>query len=258
MILKPRLFRKPRKGHWASKGLLGFWLENEADGDITNDLSGNYHLGTLQAGMSWVAGRFGPVTYSDGGVTGYIDTGWQWNLGTGAYTLSCWYKGTEATDFAGLVGAAISGNTGCILGIKDNDAFVWLNNDNHAGSVVMNDDVWHFIAFTRNGTVGKIYVDGIRDTGDKVVDAASVNAAQNVWINGWGDTGFNSQGSVDLPMIFDRELTASEIALLYREPFCMFEQEPIEIWTASFGAGAPPVGNAAIMTTNTGFWGPTF
>lgn len=33
---------------------------------------------------------------------------------------------------------------------------------------------------------------------------------------------------------------------------------PSKIWTPSGEAAVPPVGNAGIMTTNAGFWGPTF
>ena len=62
MILKPRPFRKPVKGHWATKGLVCFPLMNEGSGDKVFDLSGNGNTGTLGAGTTWVSGKFGPVT----------------------------------------------------------------------------------------------------------------------------------------------------------------------------------------------------
>jgi len=56
-------------------------------------------------------------------------------------------------------------------------------------------------------------------------------------------------------LIYNRILSASEIAQLYREPFCMFDRDPIELWTGAMGGGVPPVGNAGIMTCNAGYWG---
>ena len=41
------------------------------------------------------------------------------------------------------------------------------------------------------------------------------------------------RGQLDVPMIFNRALSAGEVALLYREPFCMFARTPIELWAAA-------------------------
>jgi hypothetical protein len=76
-------------------------------------------------------------------------------------------------------------------------------------------------------------------------------------VNSGGNTEFMA-GHVDVPTIYNRALSASEIIQLYREPVIMFERDPIELWVGSTSIEEPPVGAAGIMTTNTGFWGPTF
>ena len=212
----------------------------EGDGAIVNDLSGNGRNGTLAAGITWSQGQFGPVLSGSGGATGYVDTNWRWTFGTGAFTLSCWYKGTEATNYAGLVGAAITNSIGCAMLIYNGHIAVWLNNEMDEGSITINDDVWHHCAFTRNGTVGRLYVDGVQDGVNKVVLGSSVDVAQNVWIFGWGNSSYTTKGLIDLPMILDRDLPAQQIAYLYRNPFPWFiEDEVSHLYLPPTGISMP-------------------
>ena len=104
----------------------------------------------------------------------------------------------------------------------------------------------------------KIYIDGIqRDDNDftSLAFTAIENLGEDIKIGGTGaGVGGPFGGRIDHTLFYKRILSASEISLLYREPFCMFERDPIELWSAAT-LGAPPVGNLGIMTTNTGFWG---
>ena len=73
-----------------------------------------------------------------------------------------------------------------------------------------------------------------------VISENYVNSTDNLVIgaNAGGDNLREFEGLIDNVVYWNRALTASEIALLYREPFCMFEQDPIELWSAAT-LGAP-------------------
>jgi len=49
-------------------------------------------------------------------------------------------------------------------------------------------------------------------------------------------------GRVDHVILWNRVLSDSEIQRIYRNPFCMFERESIELWTAAIG-GVPAPSN---------------
>jgi len=101
-----------------------------------------------------------------------------------------------------------------------------------------------------------LYIDGILITTATATNGgAIISGDSGIFIS---SSGTPWTGQLDIPMIYNRAFTNSGISLLYREPFCMFEREPIELWAAAACSGAPPAGNAGIMTTNTGYWGPTF
>jgi len=55
------------------------------------------------------------------------------------------------------------------------------------------------------------------------------------------------QGLIDYEMIFNKALTAQQIAQLYIDPFPWFRQEPIDLWTAATSVGAVPPSSIAIL-----------
>ena len=259
MILKPRPFRKPNLGHPRARGFVGYWLMNEGSGNTVADLSGNGNTGTFVGNTSWVAGKFGSCLYFDGTgdgistatitfttniltIAGWVNiTGsaavqilWETsdNFNNADDTLICFFDGTANRLYAGIQSS--------ISGQKYRMEYI---------SLVENTG-WHHIAvFYDNSTITgdiKIYVDGDEQAttiATSTKESSGVFAAKSLYIGSRNNGGAGTvlTGSIDGVIIWDREIPASEIASLYRDPFQMFERPSIELWSAATLGGAPGV-----------------
>ena len=100
---------------------------------------------------------------------------------------------------------------------------------NFTGTKKVNDGVWHHVAATFSiGDGSKIYIDGLLDGID--ADTTAMNNVGSVIHIGrkFGSSSDFFTGLIDLPIIYNRALSASEIALLFAEPFIMFK-DPNEV-----------------------------
>ena len=122
MILKPRLFRKPNKGHRLSRGLVGYWLLNESSGNKVFDLSGNGNTGTLVANTHWVPGGFGPsaILAPEFDYIGFDSE----IVGAGDVTFWMWVYLTDKSDWPNLIN-----NSKFVIYISDTDGKVYLTSD---------------------------------------------------------------------------------------------------------------------------------
>lgn len=246
MILKPRLFRKPRKGHWATKGLVGLWLLNEGSGNTkVLDLSGNMNHGTI-SGALWSAGNHGYSLLFDGG-DDYIDCGNNSTLNpdsqmtiiasvilnnlndqyifakqdVGDPWASQYYLEFENAAnvhfYTSQVGVNITGGTGLAI------------------------DTLYQVACVLDGSNGYAYLNGILDGGPDAQAGAMSDCGDNLFLGNRNDGGHTEaiEGKLNYVMMWNRGLSASEIVLLYKKPFCMFERESIDLWVGATSVGAP-------------------
>ena len=272
MRLKPKLFRKPRKGHWATKGLVGLWLFNEGSGNKVFDLSGNGQTGTI-TGASWGSGQLGSILdFGTSGDTYYAQSAKNIGIsGSANRTLIVRFRTTDTTNAMYMAGwGTDAGSLQEFTILRDaNDATndvvrIAINGGNRLWDWPTSDFAngnWHTIAVVLNGTntsdiIG--YGEGVPLTISSTNDQ-TLNTLNNQFMVGAFPVGLKNPfaGGISYVIIYDRDLSASENALLHREPFCMFERDPIELWVGATSVGVP-VGAAGIMTTNTGYWGPTF
>ncbi|MFB0555963.1 MAG: LamG domain-containing protein [Phycisphaerae bacterium] len=88
-----------------------------------------------------------------------------------------------------------------------------------------NANQWYDLAVVFNGTGYQFYVDGLDDGYTTDSDQAEDNTGE-VCIGDHSDatTHLYFDGLFDCVMMWNRSLSASEIAQVYREPFCMFEE----------------------------------
>jgi hypothetical protein len=263
---KPPLGALPLSGHPLSQGLVGAWLMNEGAGSKVYDLSGYGNTGTFQGtAPSWKAGQYGSVV-SLPGTDEYINVPNSSSLDiTGSQiTLSLHFK-PKFTDAIAYEQLLIDKTTG------NNQAFrlMWLDSITSfrfrlfttSGTVNCDvlftgwdaDETYH-LAATYDGTTMSVYWDGVLK--QTAAQTGTITSSSDPVVLGWNSNGVTYViADYETASIYNRALTASEIAQLYLEPFCMFDYDPIELWV---GAGAPPAGGAGIMTTNTGFWGATY
>ena len=247
MILKSA--KGPNKlsvGHWATKGLASLWLFNEGSGNIAKDLSGNNNTGTLLGGdVTWVASKHGVGLNFPGTVGDYVSVADKAILNlTTKFTIIVGFKrnsvdvATNLYDAGG--GQALAEGWGLTIGADDQPNFFEPNVDNNFFDSTINDLLHHQIAVVKIGDAGTnvfFYIDGVPD-GDAAVGV--IGAATGVKFIGENRWFNHCNGIIEYVYFYNCDFSASEIALISQEPFCMFERDPIELWVGSIGAGAPP------------------
>jgi len=247
-ILKPVLGSQLNCGHpLAPRG--GLWLFNEGSGGQVLDLSENGNTGVFGGDTAWEAGKFGPRTVYDGDGD-YINCGLNssLNMGSGDFTLLCWVKTSSAT-VQHLLNKGFSKRYS--MRIYSSVAHIEIDDDVGVdvvknGAITVTDGIVHQIIATKDGNLLRLYIDGVEDgSGANVTGAASLDDVTYPFAIGVHSANFALQpllGSMELAMVWNRALSAFEVALLHREPFCMFGRDPIELWAAATQGGAPPAG----------------
>ena len=239
--MKPPLGSLPNYGHRLCPES-GLWLMNEGSGNTVQDLSGNGNTGTLQADTHFVPGKFGSALDFDG--TGdYVTIAlheppyksvvvWAYLVNdTAEQQIFSWTTGGGVVCRAGIGIDPVHGLGGVIY-----TGF----NANYEGRITAFVSGWHQIALTWDGldndTIA-VYLDG--------VPLPSVQ--QLLGLSGTNGTAIGSDpaggdpftGIVDHAYAYNRILSASEITLLYREPFCMVRTRRRRVIFDEI-AGVPP------------------
>jgi hypothetical protein len=218
---------------------------NEGTGDTVFDFRRKGNIATFGSGAArpvWQSGRSGSSIYFDGG--DYIHS-----QGLGALslplTITASVKRTAAGGWDPIVITHEVNNIyyGAFLIIR-NDNTVWLQfgdgtgnaspdrNTKH-GTSSLAANRWYTIAGVIRGQNDMdIYIDGVDDGGSYSGTAATMNTSSGLpalgrWIA--ADTDQYLTGNIEYVYIFNRALSACEIALLHRKPFCMFTR-PGRAW----------------------------
>ena len=268
--MKPPPSARLIRGHRLAQGLVGTWTMVANGGLQAFDLSGYGNTGVIDTGAIWVPGQFGSVLDYDGTNNAQVTISSSPTfLEMPALTISIWakYEGSERADEYNLVDAWAGADMFHYLLRFDDGAavnaieFFTFTSGQVGGAFTgtdMSDGLWHHIVAVYDGAKMYIYFDSVKSS-TSFAQTGSIGAINPSDLKIGGQVAIAADfwnGKLDIPSIYNRGLSASEIASLYWKPFCMFEREAR---TALLnGYAVPPVGNAGIMTTNTGFWGPTF
>jgi len=250
MILKPPKGRLLKlSGHPLARGLKAFWIFNENDGKIVRDLSGNDNHGTLVADTHWTGGKYGPALYFDG-TDDYISTGKTFN--DPSFTYHTYIKYDAATGNKYICSEGLKSGRNLTIDVTSNLVQVWNGKLGTAvGSVSPN--IWYGITYTYDGTVGKVYIDGILADSDTYI--CEGGAAFEIGALG-GILPF--LGYIDHIMVYNRALSISEIRQLLFNPFQIIKRDNLPLIVGAAASGETPTGNAGIMTTWGGYWGATY
>jgi len=226
--------------------LIGCWLMNEGTGDTIFEFSGNSNVMTFGAGASrpvWQRGKSGSSVYFDGSdkISGQSFGALSLPL---TIVASIKRSSTGAWDPIFVTHEVDNCYYGAALIIQSSDT-VWLqygdgdgntSNDRNTrhGASSITANRWYTIAGVIRGQNDMdIYLDGMDDGGSysgagMTMDTSSGEPAFGRWAALANDQYLT--GNIEYVYLFNRALSVSEIALLYREPFCMFA-----------GAGRPPL-----------------
>ena len=247
-------------------GLVGYWYMPEGSGNKVFDLSENgYGMGFV-ASPIWTSGKHGSAILFNGS-TQYLSRNFAF-VNAVPLTVVAWAY-TNATGSNQSIFSITDTNT-----LFDhfrlqrralNDKIIALTNDSGGSSfseypVAPAINTWFQAAAVFAAANSRIvYVDGIAATEETTSRTPNTG---NVDITTIGSSFYDSiiklpwSGKIGMVMLYNRALPASEIALLHRFPFYGFlNPDEIPVLDQYYTVG---VGNAGIMTTNTGYWGPTF
>ena len=219
-------------------GLVGLWLFNEGTGGKIYDLSGNDNnciKGALDVFPTWVAGHFGSALSFNGSNTSLEAPD---NLSLrldDEVSVSVWFKIS-----AEVVSTIISKDYReweLLIDTRDgNDRIVFYYGDGATyqdllWNQVADDGLWHHIAVSMSKSLGtgECWFDcvSLGITSDSSQAGSSTN---DLWIG--ARTGGSNVANVEIDhvAVWNHRLSASEIALLYREPFCMVQKKAAPIY----------------------------
>ncbi len=232
-IYQPPSGRPLNRGHNLSQGLIGCWPMNENSGSILSDMAGA-HRGTLLGTFPcWYSGYKNGSAVKFNATDNYATS----TLASTAFmTCSFWVRLATApistdnigilfwdgTTVANFLSFLITGTAPSVGIFKSNVGNFLVTNT--VASV--KDGNWHHLAFTLNkasAASSHIYVDGV-----ELVYNTTTNQSFTQ------DTGFNinhfavtgtSRFSPSIMcglMMWNRQLSKTEVQQLYSQPYCMF------------------------------------
>ena len=224
---KPSLFgMRINRGHILGDPV-GLWLMSERLGNKVFDLSGNGNTGPIGTGTVWASGRFGSALYYNSSLTAEVK--FTQNiydmLGIRRHaTFVTWARVDKANIHNGLV-SDYDTSAGFNLKITNGNKaefYVYPNNHRITDTVNYGTNIWHQLVGVMDGANIYLYKDGIlvgTDTlGEDIGDSPGV-----LHFGQRGDGADETEGFQDHVIIWNRALSASEIAQVYREPFCFME-----------------------------------
>jgi hypothetical protein len=196
------------------------------------DAGGNYNL-TSHGTEVWSTGKFS--TAWDGNGSNILYYASSNIVGTGAYSASFWYKNATAAQNNKRVFCVNGGTGGQCSGFSNYNSSLGfytgsgINTGGNIPSVArrveipdanVNDNAWHHIAWTiTSGGTWVIYLDGSAWTGTaNVADGRSFNDQSYVIITGYqtsSGTPHECDCLIDQVRLFNRVITAAEVAILY-------------------------------------------
>jgi hypothetical protein len=203
-----------------TQGLVAYYPFN----GNANDESGNGNNGTVN-GATLTPDRFGRANkaYSFNGVSAWINTNYNANMAN--VSLVAWMK-TNTTDanYRGIICARSGFNNEIGLNLHNPSNSVNWNISNNSSTVyqvitqyvVLNDNNWHLVVGTYDGSNEKIYVDGVLNNTKSYSITLSNNSYYKIGYDDYFTVGYFN-GSIDGVCIYNRALTEQEVQALYHE-----------------------------------------
>lgn len=229
MMIKPSLaeiLSVNYRQHPRYRGCVGHWLMNEGGGLTAYDISGNYNNGTLTDGPTWSVGQFGQALNLDG-VNDHVAIS---NISSSLFsnqeaTFVLWVK---------LINHIDANGSWSFSAANFNMHYPWTDGNIYDGTfrssrvdgigagIVTDRTRWHQVAITRKaGADGwKFYQNAIQVFS---TDGGTWDMATSVTI-GKSFENFFIEGLIDDARIYNRALTAGEVASLYNDSFLEFRQ----------------------------------
>jgi hypothetical protein len=210
-----------------TNGLVASWSLDEGTGTVAADSVGGAN-GTV-GGAAWVAGKTGKALDFNGTDSNYLSVGN--TIGTyDTLTVGMWVNMRSFTNSqsslltcngwqAGALQLRIDSTNNIIFQVNGNSSSgdpTWGSVSSTSGSFGTDKlNSWHHVAVTYSDTAKTVsfYIDGVLNTTAAYDTARSVILGP-LQIGGWNWTGKTINGSIDEVKVYNRVLTASEVAQL--------------------------------------------
>lgn len=218
-----------------TNGLIGHWSFNEITGSTTAADSVGGNTATLQGNAALREGKYGNALYLDG-TADYAIVGSPASLDNAIISACAWvYQQTLVNWYGSIVDKSDYATAGFEMYTYDSKVGPglvggWKNGaqlENVYGSISNNR--WHHICVSWSGenlnsNSLSIYVDGVLNV---ITPSATANGTVNgddsaidLYIGGFsGGSMYDFRGYIDEVMIFNRPLTADDVAAIYAAPY---------------------------------------
>ncbi len=259
--IKPPLGYRIDPFHPLARGLIACYLMNEAGGNTLYDIVNNFN-GTFQNDPAWVAGQDGPAIEFDGG-NDFINIGnhgstlepahisivaWVRSAGVGTNDYLVSYERTADNDTSYGLYTGSDGTIYCLI-YHNNPTFSL----SPSGGNIW-DGSWHQVVGTYDEIKLRIYIDE-SEVGAGTAEVNSIDYAneRKLVFGAFSDTPILAfPGDISSISIFNRALSAVEVAQLYREPYAFIRPIlPIE-WMSFVAAVGGNISLLAGMGNNMG------
>ncbi len=235
-------------GHWSTDGLVFYWRGIEAGN--APDESFYHNDGTLVGPPTWVGDGL-----SFNGSSDYVDLGNDDSTdvdGSRSITVSFWMKPAVTMDSSsGRIDIFTRWSKWWMIYDFVEGTLSWVFTSTGSGpdyTTTFDAGRWYHIAGTKDGNNNKIiYIDGVAVLSE-ISTAGAYLGTDPVYIGNSSRNAFYFNGIITDAMIYNRALTASEIAALYINPDLPMQQEPI--WLM-YSPAAPPSGIVPIIQAHT-------
>ncbi|MCW1914016.1 putative Ig domain-containing protein [Luteolibacter sp. GHJ8] len=199
--------------------LRAWWKLDDNTGTAADDFTGRPQDGTI-SGAAWATGISGSALNFDGLDDGILVGNSAALTGTGNLTLAAWVKIDPGSPLATVIQQREAGATGhqgqYVLNVNASGTvnFFIYNNSAYqfdlttAGAV--NDGQWHHLAAVREGTAGRIYIDGVQAASGSGTAQALVSHPVAIGYD-HRDNNKRFDGLIDDVRIYERALNAAEL-----------------------------------------------
>ena len=250
--VKPILGRQVKWAHPLSKGLVVLWPFNEGTGNKVFDLSGNGNHSNTFVGTAptWTGGKYGSAVLFPG-TDEYAEIPDSPSLRSTEITVSIVVNVSAFNAYCGIITKeeySDKNSWRLYFGAAGNNVRFLIDKLGNLATfgyseAPINLNEWVHIVGTYDGTIIRLYINGVLKDSDVFTDGmAQWDAPIRIaTLGGVGHTEFLAC-IVSHATIWNRALSASEVNQLYREPFCMFEGDISVAQMYDYGEAPAPSG----------------
>lgn len=237
-----------QRHHPLTRGLVAAWPMDDAGGKIVRDAAGTNH-GTAQANGKWGPGPSGGTAMTLNGSSDYVNMGEESALQfikTNSFTISALvnlaalteegyinyiYSNYLPDDYSGVEFATLYNGT--LVGVIGfyNPADGWHRLGALTASGVINNGTWYHAVYVHRSTAADfLYVDGVDKTSTTFTDSSAFTYSANhtVYIGARDyvmDSRYMGKGTIQDVRIYNRALSAAEVAEIYRDPWAIYRPQ---------------------------------